>query len=232
MRRHHFSLHTRITLLVVFFLIASGTVGLSIAEARSTAGVLYGKPFNEQLLLAFFQAVASRSSGIVGIATFEDLTPASRVLLMTLMFVGSPPASMGGGITTGTFAVLTISLVSFVRGLPAAQFGGRTLAAGTVRKASAVLTISLFVVLLATWLILITHPGATLDQAAFAVVAAFATCGLSLGFTSQMNLFGPLIIVAMMFWGRLGALTIVIALAQQQGKPQPLVYPEEQLLIG
>jgi trk system potassium uptake protein TrkH len=229
---HHFSLHTRITLLVVFFLIASGTVGLYIAEARSVAGVLYNKPFSEQLLLAFFQAVASRSSGIVGIATFEDLTPASQVLLMTLMFVGSPPASMGGGITTGTFAVLTISLVSFVRGLPAAQFGGRTLAPSTVRKASAVLTISLFVVLLATWLILITHPNATLDQAAFEVISAFATCGLSLGFTGEMNLFGQLIIVAMMFWGRLGALTIVIALAQQQGKPQPLVYPEEQLLIG
>jgi trk system potassium uptake protein TrkH len=230
-REHHVSLHTRITLLVVVFLIASGTVGIFLAEGR-TVGVLDGKPLHEQIWLSFFQAVASRSSGIVGIAAFESLTPASQVLIMTLMFVGSPPASMGGGITTGTFAVLTISLWSFVRGLPATQFGGRTLATGTVRKAAAVLTISLFVVLLATWLILITHPQATLDQAAFEVISAFATCGLSLGFTAEMNLFGQLITVAMMFWGRLGALTIVIALAQQQGRPHSLVYPEEQILIG
>jgi trk system potassium uptake protein TrkH len=228
----HFSLHTRITLIVIGFLIASGTVGLYFAEGRSGVGVLSEATPGERLFLSFFQAVASRSSGIVGIATFEDLTPASQVLLMTLMFVGSPPASMGGGITTGTFAVLTISLASFVRGLPQAQFGGRTLAVGTVRKASAVLTISLFLVLLATWLMLMTHPNASLDQAAFEVISAFATCGLSLGFTAEMNIYGQLITVAMMFWGRLGALTIVIALAQQQGKPQPLVYPEEQLLIG
>jgi trk system potassium uptake protein TrkH len=70
-----------------------------------------------------------------------------------------------------------------------------------------------------------------LDVALFEVVSAFATCGLTLDFTGRLNLFGELVIILMMFWGRLGALTIIVAIAQQQ--PVRLVeYPEEQILIG
>jgi trk system potassium uptake protein TrkH len=98
-----------------------------------------------------------------------------------------------------------------------------------VRKAAAILTVSLLVVLTATWLILATHE-ATLDDALFEVVSAFATCGLSLTLTSELNLFGQLVICVMMFWGRLGALTLVVALANQ--RPQLVAYPEEQVLIG
>jgi trk system potassium uptake protein TrkH len=100
-----------------------------------------------------------------------------------------------------------------------------------VRRAAAVLTISLFVVLLASWLIVATHD-ATLDQVVFEVVSAFATCGLTLGFTSELNTFGQLIIIAVMFWGRLGALTIITAIARQSTTPQQITYPEEQILIG
>ncbi len=147
------------------------------------------------------------------------------------MFIGCAPASMGGGITTGTFAVLSISLWSYARGLPTAQFGGRSLATGMVRRAAAVLTISLFVVLAASWLLVTTHD-TTLDRTVFEVVSAFATCGLTLGFTDELNTFGQLVIIAVMFWGRLGALTIIIALARQSAAPQVVMYPEEQILIG
>ncbi|NNJ10182.1 potassium transporter [Chloroflexales bacterium ZM16-3] len=231
-RERRLSLHTRITLTMVGFLVISGTVGFFIAEGRAGVGTLRNEPLGRLLLISLFQSISARTAGFAGIAAFADLTPPSQLLMITLMFIGCPPASMGGGITTGTFAVLTISLWGFVRGLPTPQFGGRSLAAGTARRAAAVLTISLFVVLLATWLILITHDGVSLDTAAFEVVSAFATCGLSLNFTSQLNLFGQLVIVLVMFWGRLGALTIVIALAQQPSRSQHITYPEEQILIG
>jgi trk system potassium uptake protein TrkH len=138
---------------------------------------------------------------------------------------------MGGGITTGTFAIMTISLWSYARGLPTAQFGGRSLAAGTTRKAGAVLTVSLLITLLASWLIAMTHD-APLEPVVFEVVSAFATCGLSLGLTTELNLFGQLVICLVMFWGRLGALTIVVAIAGQQRRTQLVQYPEEQILIG
>ena len=126
--------------------------------------------------------------------------------------------------------MLVLSLWGYARGLPAARVGGRTIPIETVRRAAAIVTVSLLVVGGATWLILITHP-VTLDRALFEVISAFATCGLTLAFTGQLNLFGQAVIMLVMFWGRLGALTIVAALAQQA--PPPLVtYPEEPLLIG
>jgi trk system potassium uptake protein TrkH len=72
----------------------------------------------------------------------------------------------------------------------------------------------------------------TLNVAVFEVISAFATCGLSLGLTSELNLLGQLVIVLMMFWGRLGALTIIVALAAQSRTSQLVSYPEENILIG
>jgi trk system potassium uptake protein TrkH len=232
-RTRRLSLHSRITLGVVTFLVLSGAIGFYFAEGNpARGGNLAAEPPLRRLLISTFLSISARTAGFAGIAAFDQLTDPSKLLMTTLMFIGCPPASMGGGVTTGTFAVLSISLWSFARGQPVAQVGGRSLGLGATRKAAAVLTVSLFVVLLATWLILMTHPRATLDQVTFEVVSAFATCGLSLNFTNQLNGFGRVIIMLMMFWGRLGALTIVIALAQQQGRPQPLQYPEEQILIG
>lgn len=232
-RLRRLSLHTRITFGVLAFLVISGALGFYLAESNpDRQGILAGEPPIRRLLLAFFQSISARSSGFVGVTAFERLSEPSRLLMITLMFIGCPPASMGGGISTGTFAVLTISLWSFAQGIPNAQIAGRSLGLGITRKAAAVLTISLFVVLLSIWLILMTHPGASLDEVTFEVVSAFATCGLSLSFTEQLNPFGRVVIMLMMFWGRLGALTIVVALARGQRRPQPLQYPEEPILIG
>jgi len=229
-RERRLSLHTRITLLVVSFLVISGMLGFWVAEIRP-GGTLAGEHPFRALLICLFQSVSARTAGFAGIARFEELTAPSQLLMTVLMFIGCPPASMGGGITTGTFAVMTISLWSYARGLPTAQFGGRSLAVGTSRKAAAVLTIGLFVASLASWLLAMTHR-VPLELVVFEVVSAFATCGLSLGMTGELNLFGQLVICLVMFWGRLGALTIIVAIAGQPGRPQPLQYPEEQILIG
>jgi trk system potassium uptake protein TrkH len=222
-RRQRLSLHSRITLILYAALILLGALGLWLAETQ-VGGALADRP-----ALAIFQAISARTAGFAGLPNLEQLAPASQVLTMGLMLVGSAPASMGGGITTGTLAVLVLSLWGYVQGRPA-QVGGRTIAAEAVRRASAIITVSLLVVGGATWLILLTHP-VTLDRALFEVISAFATCGLTLAFTGQLNPFGQAIIMLVMFWGRLGALTIVVALAQQA--PSPLVtYPEEPLLIG
>ncbi|HMP41517.1 MAG TPA: potassium transporter TrkG [Roseiflexaceae bacterium] len=225
-----FSLHTRLTLGVVLVLVVLGMIGIFIGEGQPGM-LLADESAQRRLVLALFQSISARTAGFAGFAQFEELSPASQILLCALMFIGCAPASMGGGITTGTFVVLTLALWSYARRLPTVRVAGRSIAVGTVRKAAAVLTISLIVVTLATWLILITHPTATLNQALFEVISAFATCGLSLGLTSELNLFGQAVVMVMMFWGRLGALTLVAALAQPQAI-QRVNYPEEQVLIG
>jgi trk system potassium uptake protein TrkH len=229
-RERRLSLHTRLTLKAVVFLVIAGTIGFFVVERRSD-GVLAALPLFEQLIVCLFQSVSARSGGFQGIAEFTALQPASQLLMMTLMFIGGAPASMGGGISTGTFVALAASFWGYVRGYPTAQIGGRALAVGTVRRAGAVLFVSLFVVLLTTWLLLVTHD-TTLDLATFEIVSAFATCGLTLGLTGELNLFGQLLVCLMMFWGRLGALTIIVALANRQGRSGPVQYPEEQILIG
>jgi trk system potassium uptake protein TrkH len=152
------------------------------------------------------------------------------VLLIGLMFIGTAPASMGGGITTGTLIVLALAMWSYARRLRSVQVRKRTIPADAVRRAAAVLLVALLVVAGATWLILLQKP-APLDDVVFEVVSAFSTTGLSLNYTAQLTSFGSFVIMLCMLWGRLGALTIVAALGEQR-PPERVEYPEERLLLG
>lgn len=229
-RPRRLSLHSRITLWVSASLIVIGGLGIFLAENRNPQ-TLSDSALIESLRLSFFQSISSRTAGFSGLPNFEALAPASQWMMTGLMLIGSAPASMGGGITTGTVAVLVLAMVGYARGLPAAQIGGRSLSQDAVRRAGAVLTISVFAIGVVTWLVLMAHPRASAEDALFTVVSAFATTGLSLELTSQLNAFGRVLIMLMMFWGRLGALTIIVALARPR-PPQAIAYPEEQLLIG
>lgn len=224
------SLHSRLTLVTIFSLIFIGWFGLWLVEARGD-GVIAQEPIGRQLSLSLFQAISARSAGFTGLPSFEFLSPASQFLLMNLMFVGSAPAAMGGGITTGTLVVLLLALVSYLRGSTNLQVSGRSIGLYLVQRAIAVLLISLIVVTVATWLILFSHD-ISLETALFEVISAFATCGLSLAFTDDLNGFGKLVIIAVMLWGRLGALTIMIGFATRQIKAELIEYPEESILIG
>ena len=229
-QQRRFSLHTRLTLMMMGSLIFVGWAGLWLSETRS-GGVLQDTSYGQQLIDTLYQSIVIRTAGFAGLPNFEEISPASQWLITALMFVGGAPALMGGGITTGTFAVLILSLWAYARGLPVAQVGGRTISAGTVRRAGAVLTLSITLVILATWLLLLTHD-TTVNEALFEVVSAFATCGLSLGLTADLNVFGRFVLMIVMFWGRLGALTIVIAIAQRSTQQQLVRFPEEIVLIG
>ncbi len=228
-KRRRLSLHTRLTLLVTGALVFIGWFGLFLAESGEY-GALASETTGRAATLSLFQSISARTAGFSAIASFKNLTPASQLLKMGLMFIGTAPASMGGGITTGTFTVLILALWAYARGRKNPHVFGRSIGSFTVRRASAVLTISLLVIITATWLLLITHPHAVLDKVIFEVVSAFATCGLSLEYTSNFDLSGQIIIALVMIWGRLGALTIVLALAQLVPNSN-LQYPEEKILI-
>jgi trk system potassium uptake protein TrkH len=228
-RDERLSLHARITLFSAVGLIVAGAVGFFVAETRA-GGILANEPWNRQFAVSVFQSVAARTAGYAGISTFDQMTPASQLVLVVLMFIGCAPSSMGGGITTGTFAVLMVALVSYIRGLPNAQLAGRQIASETVRRASIILVSSLLLVNTATWLLLLTHD-VSFGVALFEVVSAFATCGLTLAFTGQLTTFGQLVIIVMMFCGRVGALTLMVAFTEQSVR-QRFTYPEESVLIG
>lgn len=189
-----------------------------------------GQPWYASLDQAVFQSVSARTAGFSVLSDFSQLSPASQWLITGLMFVGTGPASMGGGITTGTLAILVLAMWSYTRGLPQAKVGMRSISPMAIQRALAVLTVSFILLAVTTWLLLMTQT-VTLDDALFTMVSAFATTGLSTAPMNEFNWFGRLLIMAMMFWGRLGALTIVLAVARQS-PPQPISYPEENLLLG
>lgn len=228
-RRRRLSLHSKVTLIASALLIVGGAAGILVAEGLR-GGLFQDLPWYDALGHSLFQSVSARTAGFTPWEDLSVMTPASQLLITGLMLVGTAPASMGGGITTGTLVVLVVSLWAYARGFEQVVVGRRALSATAIRRAVAVLMISLLVVGGATWLLLLSQP-ITLDDALFSTVSAFATTGLSTTQMTDLNWLGQLIIMAMMFWGRLGALTIVVALARQF-TPQPISHPEEHLPMG
>jgi trk system potassium uptake protein TrkH len=229
-KRRTYSLHTRITIRVTLLLIFVGWVGLLISEYRQT-GVLSSMPLGQRVMLAWFQSVSARTAGFSGLPGFSDINFPSILMLVALMFIGTAPASTGGGITTGTFSVLWLAVISYTRGLEKIRVGKNSLPSGLIIRALVVLVISFMLVLLATWVILLTNPF-NLEQVLFEVVSAYSTTGLSLGITSGLNTIGQWVIIFTMFAGRLGAITIMISLLGRDKRTKLVDYPEESILIG
>ncbi|MBT9586537.1 potassium transporter [bacterium] len=221
------SLHTRLTLITVGVLLLGGTVLLFVGFSQ-TGDLFADQPWPRRLLMAWFHSSTARTSGFV----LEDLSHmhAGNVLVLScLMFVGGSPASMGGGITTSTVAVLLLAVQAQVRGRGRVRAGARELATETVTKASAIFVLALVFCGVVSWLLLITQP-ATLPEAIFETVSAFSTCGFTLGLTTRLDLFGQFLVAATMFCGRLGVLTVVVAMTRTS--TSLVRYPEEKILIG
>jgi trk system potassium uptake protein TrkH len=204
--------------------------GILISEYRQ-AGVLSGYDLVDRTIQSWFQSVAARTAGFPGLERFSNLHSETQLLLICLMFIGTAPASMGGGITTGTFAVLLFAFLSYAQGRGGVRIGKRAIGTVVILRATAVLVISALSVLVATWLILLAQEF-QFDETLFEVVAAYSTTGLSMGITDELNGFGRLIIMLMMFWGRLGAITLIIAFMQRKPPQQLVEYPEAQVLVA
>ena len=224
------SLHSRLALATSAVLIVAGTIFFFAAE-KKFQGVYAGDSSAQLLLLSFFHSVSSRTSGFVISASFSQLEPANGLLLLALMFIGASPASMGGGITTTTFAVLVLAMWNFARGSPEIRAGRRVVPLEMLYKATAIVTAATAVIIVVTWLLLYTQDNITLAQALIESTSAFATSGISVGVTPRLNLFGQLLIAGLMFFGRVGTLTIIIALTRPSVVP-PVRYPEERILMG
>jgi trk system potassium uptake protein TrkH len=152
-------------------------------------------------------------------------------LLAGLMFVGTGPASMGGGITTGSFAVLVLAAVSYVGGRGAVYAGDRKIPADAVWRATFIVVAGMAVVAVASWLILASQ-ALSVEAVVFEVISAFSTTGLSLGITPELNGLGRVVVMAVMFWGRLGSVTIVLALLGHRPRASSIDFPDEGVLVG
>jgi len=221
-------LHTKLTLTISLILTVVGTV-LFLIDAHFTNGVLKEVSFWERFWVGAFTVISSRTAGIT-IIPLDQLGEANQLLITMWMFIGGAPSSMAGGVTTSTVVVLALAMKATVAGEQQAIAFGRAMSHETIFKAMAVMTVSTLLVAIFTLLMTLLQEGNLFDVG-FEVISAFSNTGYSVGLTGDLSLSGKLLIIFLMFWGRLGPLTLVVVLAQRQ-TPSLLTYPEEKLIMG
>ncbi len=180
---------------------------------------------------ALFQSVTARTAGFNTVAIdAESLSPGSRFLLMLLMFVGGSPASTAGGVKTVTVGLLVLGLLATLRKRERIELFGRTIPRDLVERAG-VLVVLMFALISSIVLALAITESAPLRDILFEAVSACGTVGLSCGLSAKLTVPGQLIIMLGMFAGRLGPLTLMVALADK-ATTMPYEYPEERVTIG
>jgi trk system potassium uptake protein TrkH len=224
--RRRLSLHARLALSASAILLAGGMVGILVLEWRAT---LAPHPAPVQLMAALFHSVSARTAGF-NTLDIAAMAPATLTLLMVLMFVGGSPGGTAGGIKTTTAAAMFLTLRSVLRGRPRVEVRHRTIPPADVHKALAVVGVSLAALTVGMLLLLASQPGAPVALM-FEAVSAFATTGLSAGVTPQLGPGGKLIVMALMFVGRAGPMTLAFAV-QARRRQVDLEFPEERITIG
>ena len=222
-----FSLFTKITTTTYGFLFIVGTVVIYLIESFQS---FKGMQWHEKLFAAMFHSVSARSAGLttLDISTFNEAT---NIFVSGLMFIGSSPSSVGGGIRTTTFAIVILFLINFANGRNEIQIFNREIHHVDIYKSFAVIVLAFFMVLIATMILLITEPQATLTQILFEITSAFGTCGMSLGITSDLSTAGKIVIMILMFIGRVGLISFLYTLGGKANK-SIYRYPQERIIIG
>ncbi len=227
-QQRRWSLHLRITLGAYAVLAVIGTVAIIGIEWNSpdTLGP-YGA--GGKLLAGFFQGMSPRTAGF-NTLDVGAMQPASLLVTDVLMFIGGGSAGTAGGIKVTTFALLGFVMLAEVRGEPHVHVLGRKIPREVHRQALTVVLAGVGLVLAATLALLIITPFG-FDAVLFEAVSAFGTVGLSTGITGELPAAGQLILVLLMFAGRIGPITFAAALAlRERGKRYDL--PEERPIVG
>ncbi len=221
------SINSRIVLVTTFVLIVAGTALFLLFEYDNT---LKHHSWYGQLVVAFFNATTPRTAGFNSV-DFNNLEFSTLMLIFLLMWIGASPASTGGGIKTSTIAISILNIMSLARGKDRIEVYKREISYISVRRAFAIISLSLIMLGLSIFLLAYFDKEKDLLHIAFECFSAFSTVGLSLGVTPHLSDPGKVIIIFVMLVGRVGMLTFIIALLRKI-KHQNYRYPTEEILIN
>ncbi|TDL93387.1 TrkH family potassium uptake protein [Macrococcus brunensis] len=223
-----FSLFAKLTLTTYALLLIVGTIVIYLLEMGNA---FKGLTWHKSLFYAMFQSSTTRSAGLTTI-DLTTLTEATQFFMGGLMFIGSSPSSVGGGIRTTTFAILVLFIINFSNGRTTIQVFNKEIHPIDMQRAFAVMILAIIICFTALAVILGFENGKhQFLEIFFEVMSAFGTCGLSLGITSELAVPSKIVIMIVMFIGRVGLITFVIMLG---GKAEPVKYhyPKERIMIG
>jgi potassium uptake TrkH family protein len=220
------SLHSRMVLISSLILLVGGTLVFYVLESGNSLSQM---PLGRKVLTAFFSSVTARTAGFSTMPMASLATP-TALLVVLLMFIGASPGGTGGGIKTSTMTVLVATLRSILRGRPNVEFLRRGLPQDVVNKAICVVLLGLGLVFASTVVISIAE-GKPLTEVLFEAVSAFGTVGLSRGITGDLTTTSKIVIIMTMFFGRIGPLTLGLAIGQRTIETS-YSYPVERVMIG
>ena len=220
-------LHSKIVLTATMALTVGGTILFLITENQAT---LAGMNPVEKLLGALFCAVTPRTAGFNTVDT-AALSNAGKVLTIVLMFIGGSSGSTAGGAKTTTIVVLLLYAVAMITNREDINMFGKRLTNEVVKKANAVVIINLSLAMVAGVIIMISQPLLQFEDVLFEVFSAIGTVGMTTGITRDLNILSRLIIIVLMYCGRLGSLSFALVFAQKN-KSTSVRQPQEKIIIG
>ena len=229
------TLHAKLSLCMTAILLVFGMVAYAILEYRES---LWNLSMKEQFLTSFFASVTARTAGF-NVVDYSALTIPTLLLTILLMLIGGCPGSTAGGIKATTLGVMMALFRSRLHAEEEVSIFHRTIPASTVARATALTVFAVLVVILSASALIYVEIGSMQYNEStgvglgllFETVSAFCTVGLSTGLTASLSVPGKIIVMIMMYVGRIGPLTIAVAVARQQPK-RMIRYVEEQVMIG
>ncbi len=226
------SLHSRVVIYTTLVLIVGGAILMYIFEMNNP-NTIQGMSFKGKFLSSLFASISPRTAGFNSIPS-DQMTAAGKFLTIILMFIGGSPGSTAGGIKTATAIVIFMTVVSVVRGREETEILQRRINKDVVYKAFAIAIIGLTLVIGVTMILSITEQhNLPFEYFLYEATSAFATVGLTLGLTTKLTFVGKIIIAFTMYAGRVGPLTIILALAKKRRSNSGTIkYPEGKILIG
>ncbi len=228
-KKRHLMLHSKIALITTAVLILGGAAAIFAFEYHNpqTIGNL---GLWDKIQVSLFQSVTTRTAGFATVMQ-ESLTDGSALVSMILMMIGGSPVGTAGGMKTVTVTVLLASALATIRNQEEVAMFNRNLSKAAIRKALAVACMSLGIVVAATLLLAAVSDRPLLDLA-YEAVSATATVGLTRNLTPFLNTFGKLIMIATMYLGRIGPISLAIAFRVRRANPDMIKNPTEEISVG
>ena len=225
--RRLFDLNTKIVLRTTMMLIVFGTALLAFFEWNNTFA---GMPIREKLTQAFFNAVSPRTAGFISV-DLNSMCIQSIFIYTLLMWIGGASQSTAGGVKVNAFAVAFLNIRAIIHGTTRVEFAGRELSTDSIRRANAAVFVSIILLSVFVFLVTLTEPDLPLKAIVFECVSAFATVGSSLGITSSLQDTSKVLLVVLMFIGRVGLVTMAQGLLKQY-KNQNYKLPQDNITIS
>ena len=227
------TLHSKVALSVTALLLIGGFILFFITERNGLT--LVKGTFTERLANTFFMSVTPRTAGYYSI-DYLQMSHAGLILTMFLMYIGGTSGSTAGGLKTTTLGILLIQMHAMFKGKTRAEAFGRTIRQAAVLRALTLffVTLSLCVVAIMVLSVTETIPKTSgIEYIAFEVFSAFGTVGLTMGLTPDLTLIGKLVIISLMYIGRVGIMTVVFSLLVKANRTEAnYKYPEESIMLG